>query len=248
MRTTESSSSASCRAGVSVFSVAHERVSRPRPRTRLSHYIKTPTNTAMGWLLCHRVILGSVARPVGPGKDTHGTRGPVRGKAVGGPTTSHDTRRTTRHTSSKRASQPGADRHLKTNMVAEQRDDLAASRTLSDYNFQNEIEHTSPTQSKWRFPESSRRPTQSYQRRGTYHPEEDQPGDRAHQDSGENQYSDKIVDLSVAVQRQFPQMQTLRRKSQRGSARHCFPIREELERETRQVSCGLDLRYSKRAW
>ena len=30
--------------------------------------------------------LGLCGTPVGPGKDTHGTLGPVRGKAVGGPT------------------------------------------------------------------------------------------------------------------------------------------------------------------
>ena len=33
---------------------------------------------------------GLCGTPVGPCKDTHGTLGPVRGKAVGGPTTSHD--------------------------------------------------------------------------------------------------------------------------------------------------------------
>ena len=44
--------------------------------------------------------------------------------------------------------------------------------------------------------------------------------------------------MSVAMQRQFPQIQILRRKSQRGSAGHCFPIREELQKETRQVSLG----------
>ena len=49
MSTTESPSSASSGAGVCVFSVAHERESRPKPRTPLSHYIKTPTNTTMGW-------------------------------------------------------------------------------------------------------------------------------------------------------------------------------------------------------
>ena len=53
--------------------------------------------------------------PVCPGKDTHSTRGPVRGKAVGGPTTSHDTRRPPDNDKPwvKRAKQrPCADRHL----------------------------------------------------------------------------------------------------------------------------------------
>ena len=39
---------------------------------------------------------GCDCTPVGPGKDTYGTLGPVRGKAVGGPTTSHLHVRTTR--------------------------------------------------------------------------------------------------------------------------------------------------------
>ena len=45
------------------------------------------TNTTqpqrVGALVAHHP--GRVITPVGPGKDTHGTLGPVRGKAVGGP-------------------------------------------------------------------------------------------------------------------------------------------------------------------
>ena len=39
------------------------------------------------------------------------------------------------------------------------------------------------------------------------------------------QHTDK-VDVSVAMQRQFPQIQIMLRKSQRSSAGNCFPIRE----------------------
>ena len=55
---------------------------------------------------------------------------------MGGPTTSHDTRR--QHKTKRRRRDQGNKRHaLETNMVAEQRDDFAASKTLSDYNLQN---------------------------------------------------------------------------------------------------------------
>ena len=50
------------------------------------HY--TPTTTRphnKGWRSAHCLGIGST--PVGPGKDTRGTQGPVRGEVVGGPTT-----------------------------------------------------------------------------------------------------------------------------------------------------------------
>ena len=94
MRTIESLNSASSRAGVSVFSVAHERVSHDHQHEH-EHDHHTTTRiqpTRKGLALCH-ITLDVAAPPVGPGKDTQGTRRPLRGKAVGGPTTSHDTRR-----------------------------------------------------------------------------------------------------------------------------------------------------------
>ena len=60
MGTTESSSSASSRAGVWVFSVASD-----------YHTTSRHQRKHKGLALCHRVILDSSA---GPGKDTHGTR------------------------------------------------------------------------------------------------------------------------------------------------------------------------------
>ena len=59
MMTTDTSSSASIRAGVQVFSV-HERETGTRRRTRRPHYITTPTTSTEGLALCHRVILYSV--------------------------------------------------------------------------------------------------------------------------------------------------------------------------------------------
>ena len=45
----------------------------------------------------------------------------------------------------------------------------------------------------------------------------------------QNQYMDKVVDTSVAMQRQVLQFQIVRRKRQRCSAGNCFPIREGLD-------------------
>ena len=88
---------------------------------------------------------------------------------------------------------------------------------------------TSSAQSKWRFPESSRRPTQIYQREEEHITQEKINQVIAHIKIVQNQHTDKTVDVSVAMQRQFLQIQTLRRKSQRGSAGHSFPNCEGLE-------------------
>ena len=73
-------------------------------RTRRPHDFTTPTTTKRGWRFVPRYHLAwvSVGTPVGPGKDTHGTLGPVRGEAVGGPNNLYDTASDERTTRSNR--------------------------------------------------------------------------------------------------------------------------------------------------
>ena len=48
------------------------------------------------------ILPGHRSTPVGPGKDTHGTLGPLRREAVGGPTTSHNATRHNKNTDKSR--------------------------------------------------------------------------------------------------------------------------------------------------
>ena len=57
----------------------------------VKNIVKTDQHIRVGALWSHHP--GCDYTPVGPSKDTHGTRRPVRGKGVDGPATSHDTRR-----------------------------------------------------------------------------------------------------------------------------------------------------------
>ena len=54
-------------------------------------------------------------------------------------------------------------------------------------------------------------------RHETHHPGEDHSGNLETSKIPQNQYTDKVVDVSVAMQRQFPQIQTMHRKSWRMS-------------------------------
>ena len=144
---------------------------------------------------------------MGPGKDTHGTRGPVRGKVVGGPTTSHDTRRPDNDKpQDKRAKQqPGADRHLESYMAAEQRDDRMADES-----------NTSSTRSK-RSPGSSRRSRRETKpttpKKINQETDHTKQNETKHIKIPQNQCTDKIVDVSSAEQRKVSQIRTTHRKS-----------------------------------
>ena len=89
----------------------NEREIRARTRTRQPHTITTPTRVG-ALSQSHPGLCGT---PVGPGKDTHGTRGPVREKAVGGPSTSHHATRPRQRRD--QVYSVTSDEHLKTNMV-----------------------------------------------------------------------------------------------------------------------------------
>ena len=140
-----------------------------------------------GLALCHRVILHSVAhRWVQAGHPRCTSDRTV--KAVGGPTQAprHDDRQTTTRQKTGLSQtcfqETSADRHLYSGAGSRSRRSTKASsmrRTrLCRTTTSRKRSHTSPTQSKQRFPKSSRRPTQSYQRIGDRYPGEDQPRDR----------------------------------------------------------------------
>ena len=151
--------------------VEHERTERKTPRLQPAH--------PQGLALCHRVILDSVT-PRGSRQDTPGTRGPLRGKAVVGPTAT--LRRDNRHTTTRqrqglksnvlsvnkfsKTQQPSADRHLETYMVAE------PVRETGDPRRVVELRERTCHESKWRRPGSSRRSPwkRSTRRRSTRRP------------------------------------------------------------------------------
>ena len=97
--------------------------------------------------------------------------------------------------------QPGAVRHLESYMVAEQRDDHMAD------------------ESTWRRPGSSRRSRREtkpiIQEKINHVTKHTKRNETTHIKITQNQYTDKVVDVSVERQGQDPQIQTTRRKSWR---------------------------------
>ena len=169
-----------------------------------------PNQHTEGLALCHRVTLDSVAHRWVPAR-TPAVHQCPQGKAVGGPTQAprvdhrqHDTDKVLRQLCFK---ETGVDTHLESYVVAEpapKTGDLRRDVVKRHVNKHvvNNVEV-----------EKSRIIKKIAQRNETGHPGEDQAGDQAHQDSPE--YTDKVVDVSVEMQRQFPQIQTMHRKSWR---------------------------------
>ena len=127
---------------VSILSCIQTRFSRlrprPRTRTRPSHYNTVQPNTTPGWLFASGSswTLGHTGASK---QDTHGTLVPGR-EGRGGPqlaprqttarqTTSLETNvlSANRRLEKRAVQQPGADSHLESHMVEEQRDDHVAS-------------------------------------------------------------------------------------------------------------------------
>ena len=112
---------------------------------------------------------------------------------------------------------------LETADLRRSRKQLKDDKTFSDYNIPSESdtisiddEHVVNTVEEKRIPSPKRRSTRVT---------------KAHQGSAE-EYADKVVDVSVAMQRQFLQIQTMHKKSWRRRPTSRF---------------GLDLRYCERA-
>ena len=229
MSATESLNSASSRAEVKVFSVAHERVSHDHEHEHDHH-----TTTRKGLALCSHITLDVISPPVGPSKDTHGTRGPVRGKAVGGPTTSstrrpptNDRQTTTSLELNVRYQQPGADRHLESYMASG-----AARRSHG-----RRVEHVvnKVEEESWIIKKIA-------QRNDTHHPGEDQPGARTRQSEQKDQAHQDFRRISTRTKLLMCQVADAANRFLR------FERRTERVRQGDPTSrFGLNLRYSERA-
>ena len=168
-----------------MFSVAHERETRPLLRTRRHRQEHTPTNTKKGLAFCHRVHPGLCGTLVGPGKDTHT---PVFSteEGRGWPEVNSTVRPTTNDNKTKTSlesnvlSQPGAVRQLESYMVAEQRDDHMAD------------------ESKWRRLGSSRRSRREtkpiIQEKVNHVTKHTKRNETTHIKITQNQYTDKVVE------------------------------------------------------
>ena len=169
---------------------------------------------------------GLCGTPVGAKQG--GTLGPLRWKAVGGPTTSHDTCAQQYH---KTLTRPRLPSHaLVTNMVAEQRDDCMANKTLSDYNLQKEISNVVNTVEVEKPRVITKTDTELSEKR-TYHPREDQPGARSHEDPTDSAHRRLMCLLRCSD----------------SFLRLCL-CTERVGEGDRTSEFELDLRYSKRAW
>ena len=178
----------------------------PRLRTRRHRQEHTPTNTKKGWRFATESSWtlwhtggSQQGHPPYTTASTEEVRGWPKVSSAVRPTTNDNKTKTSLE--SNVLSQPGAVRHWESYMVAEQRDDHMAD------------------ESKWRRPRSSRRSRREtepiIQEKINHVTKHTKRNETTHIKITQNQYTDKVVDVSVERQGQDPPIQTTHRKSWR---------------------------------
>ena len=178
---------------------------RTRSRTRRLHYITTPTNTTKGLALCHRVILDSVTPQRVPAMTPTVHWGRYDGRPwVAAPR--DKTKTTTR---------PRLQRHS----LGTKHGSGAARRSHGKQDFVG-LQHPERGRTRCQHNRSAETASRQEHRHRAITEDECIPQEKINQviehiKNPQNPYTDKVADVSVSMQRQFPQTLPMHRKSWR---------------------------------